>query len=54
MFGKRAIVHVRFHKGLKLIGLVLTVFAGEKLKQSLAFIATADIADEEELFLNYR
>ncbi|KUF76147.1 hypothetical protein AM587_10012752 [Phytophthora nicotianae] len=58
MFGKRAIVHVcNWSANILLLlndadhtdNFIYTIS-----KQGLAFIATADIADEEELFLNYR
>lgn len=53
MFGKRAIVHVRSSLP-KFDYQVILRPSLLPLKQGLAFIATADIANEEELFLNYR
>ena len=55
MFGKRAIVHVRSAGGLLLSSTcVMLNRVSHYALQGLAFIALADIADEEELFLNYR
>ncbi|RLN95624.1 hypothetical protein BBJ28_00006844 [Nothophytophthora sp. Chile5] len=57
-FGKRALVQVRLMQGLSCSTTFhLTILSTGSVylrPQGLAFIATAEIEDEEELFLNYR